>query len=562
MVNLGSRKLGDYLTVVAGFLVLVNINLALSHLNLQFDLTQDKRHTISAPVKKLMKNLDDVVYIDVYLDGDFPPAFDRLKNATRDMLNEFRVYAGNNIQYDFINPDKTGGPAGKKDLIKYLANLGIQPTNLHANENGKSTEKLIFPGAVISYGGKEAGVMLLKGNKSNTPDEILNQSIEGVEYQLASGISRLVNFSRKKVAMIAGHGELDSTYLESAIASLNEYYDVYKVNLPGKKDLNDYDAIIIDKPVKPFSDQDVFKVDQYIMNGGKAMFLIDQLHVNPDSISREGTIGFPVNTNLDNLLFKYGVRINQDFILDLNSGAFPVVAGNIGNQPKFQLMQWPFYPILNQFGNSPVVRNMDAIYSRYISSIDTVTVEGIKKTPLIFTSPYSRLMSTPVRVSLNDLREQLKPRYFNHGPTMVSCLLEGKFTSVFKNRFLPKGVDQSTFKTESPHTRIIVCSDGDLIRNEIDPRTGEPYELGYDPYVKGNFANKDFLLNAISYLADDHGLIISRSRQVTMRPLDKVKITEGKTKWQVINLAIPVILVIIFGVTRNRIRKRKFAVDK
>ena len=559
MVNLGSRKLGDYLTVLAGTLLLVNINLALSHLNIQFDLTSDKRHTISGPVKNLMKNLDDVVYIDVYLDGDFPPAFDRLKNATRDMLNEFRVYAGNNIQYDFIDPDKSGGPAGKKELIKYLGNLGIQPTNLYANENGKRTEKLIFPGAVISYGGREAGVMLLKGNKSSTPDERLNQSIEGVEYELASGISKLVNFNRKKVAMIYGHGELDSTFLESAITSLNEYYDVYKVNLPEKKDLSGYDAIIIDKPLRPFSDLDVYKVDQYIMNGGKAMFLIDELNVNPDSISREGTIGFPVNTNLDNLLFKYGIRINQDFILDLNSGYFPVVAGNMGNAPNFQLMQWPFYPILNQFGNNPAVRNMDAIYSRYVSSMDTVMAEGITKTPLIFTSPYSRLMSTPVRVSLNDLREQLKPQFFNHGPAMVSCLLEGKFTSVFKNRFLPDGADKSNFKTVSPRTGIIVCSDGDLIRNEIDPRSGEPYELGYDPYVKANFANRDFLLNAVSYLVDEHGLIISRSRQVTMRPLDKVKISDGKTKWQVINLVIPVILVILFGITRNWIRKRKYA---
>ncbi len=559
MVDLGSKKLGDYLTVVAGLLVLININLALTRVHIQFDLTQDKRHTISRPVKNMLKNLDDAVYIDVYLDGDFPPAFERLANATREMLREFRTYAGSNIQYDFIDPDKTGGPAGKKDLVRYLGNLGIQPTNLVDNQNGQKIEKLIFPGAVISYGGREAGVMLLKGNKASTPEERLNQSIEGMEYELASGISKLVNVDRKRIAMITGNGEIDSTSTESAIATLNEYYDVFKVNLNAKKDLSGYDAIIVDKPEITFTDKEVYKIDQYIMNGGKAFFLLDVLHVNPDSISSEGTIGFPLNTNLDDMLFKYGVRINKDLILDLNSGAFPVVTGHLGNQPQLQLMQWPFYPILNQFGNHPIVRNMDAISSKYVSSMDTIEVPGIKKTPLIFSSPYTRIASTPVQVSLNDLRDQMKPQYFNHGPAMVSCLLEGRFTSVFKNRFLPEGTDKKTFKDQSPPTRIIVCSDGDLIRNDTDPKTGEPYELGYDPYLKANFANRDFLLNAVSYLLDENGLILSRSRQIIMRPLDKIKISNDKTKWQVINLLIPVILVIVFGIIRNAIRKRQYA---
>ena len=559
MVDLKSRKLGDFLSLTAGLLILVNINLAMSHFKIQFDLTGDKRHTISEPAKNLLKNLDDVVYIDVYLEGDFPPAFERLKNATRDMLNEFRVYGGRNLQFNFIDPDKSSGPAGKNDFIKYLGNLGIQPTNLYATENGKKTEKLIFPGAVISYGGREAEVMLLKGNKSSTPAERLNQSVESVEYELASGISKLVNIDRKRIAMIYGNGELESVNAESAITSLNEYYDVLKVNLPEKPDLNSYDAIIIAKPARPFNDNDVYKIDQYIMNGGKALFLLDEMQVNTDSISSEGTIGFPVSTNLEDLLFKYGIRINKDLILDLNSGYFPVVTGNLGNAPNFQLMQWPFFPLLNQFSDHPVVRNMDAIYSKYASSMDTVKAGGIAKSPLIFTSPYSRLVSSPVRISLNDLREQMKPQYFNHGPAMVSCLLEGEFISVFQYRFLPGGIDQKSFKSKSRRTRIIVCSDGDLIGNETDPRTGEPYELGYDPYSKATFANRDFLLNSISYLLDENGLIISRSREVVMRPLDKLKITEGKTKWQIINLLIPVILVVIFGITRGWIRKHRYS---
>ena len=559
MVDTGSRKLGDFLTAAVILLLWVNLNLLISGLNLQIDLTRDKKHTLSKPVKQLLKGLDDVVYIDVYLEGDFPPGFQRLKNAARDMLNEFRDYGGTNIQYNFIDPDKIQGPAGKNDLVKYLGNLGIQPTNLFSNENGRRTEKLIFPGAVISYGGRESGVMLLKGNKAGTPEERLNQSIEGMEYELASGIGKLVNVDRKRIGMVTGNGELDSLSNASAVATLKEYYDVFNADLNSLPSLKGFDALVMAKPATPFSEMEIYKLDQYVMNGGRILFFIDVLHVDEDSISREGTIGYPMDLNLDDLLFRYGVRINKDFVLDLNAGAFPVVTDNLGNSPKFQLMQWPFYPLLNQFGNHPIVRNMDAIYSKYVSSIDTVKAGGIRKIPLVFSSPYTRLVNPPVRVSLNDLRAQLKPELFNHGPAMVSCLLEGTFTSLFKNRFLPGKADRKTFKAESLPTRMVVCSDGDIIRSNIDNRSGAPYELGYDPFMKVTFANRDFLLNAVSYLLDENGLILSRSREVTMRPLDKIRISEDKTTWQMINLALPVVVVIIFGITRAWFRKRKFS---
>jgi ABC-2 type transport system permease protein len=559
MVNLGSRKLQDVLILGIGILIIINLNMFFSKYTLRLDLTEEKRYTISEASIELLQSLSDIVYIDVYLEGDFPPGFQRLQKSIQQTLEDFRVYAGDNIQYRFVDPDKMGGERGQQDLIRYLGEKGIQPTNLYATENGKRTEKLIFPGAIVSYGGEEKGVMLLKGNKAANSQERLNQSVEGVEYELISTIQQLVNVDRKRIAMIHGHGELDSLDIASIKQILLESYDVFDVDLPSKQNLDEYDGIMIAKPLRPFSDSDLYKIDQYVMKGGKVIFLLDMLDVNLDSIGAEGSIGYPLNTNLEGILFKYGVRVNKDYLLDLNSGGFPVVVGNMGESPQIQLMPWPFYPIITHYSDHPVVRNLDAVYIRFTSSIDTVGAQGITKTPLMFTSPYSKTAGTPVKVSLNDLRKQMSPEIFNEGSQPVAYLLQGRFTSLFNNRFLPEGFDQNDFIDQSKSTSLIICSDGDLIRNEINGKTGMPYDLGYDPFLQAEFANANFLLNALSFLMEENGVILSRNREITIRPLDKVRIENEKLKWQLINLVIPILLVIIFGIIRHYLRKKKYS---
>lgn len=559
MVVPGTKKIEDILTFGIGLLVIININIFFSNYTLRFDITEEKRYTISQATIELLESLNDIVYLDVYLEGEFPPGFQRLQNAVEQTLSEFKVYAGENVQYRFINPDEVKGSDGKQQLIQRLGEMGIQPTNLMATEDGKRTEKLIFPGAVISYADTEIGVMLLKGNKSSSPQERLNQSIEGVEYELAVGINRLVNTDRKKIAWIKGHRELDSIDVYSIKNILLESYDVFDVHLALKSDLNAYDAAIIAKPVVPFSENDIFKIDQFIMRGGKVLFFLDVLDVSLDSISREGSIGFPLKTNLDNLLFKYGVRINKDYLLDLSSGGFPVVVGNLGEEPQIQMMPWPFYPIVNQFSTHPIVRNLDAMYLRFTSSIDTVSAPNVLKIPLLFSSPYTRSVTAPVRISLNDLRKEMSPQVFNEGSKPLGYLLEGRFASVYKNRFLPEGQIKADFLDESIPTAIIVCADGDIPRNEINPKTNTPYDLGFEPFLQAEFANEDFILNSLSYLVDENDLILSRNKEIKIRPLDKIKAEEQKLKWQILNLISPIAIVIIFGLIRNYFRKRKYS---
>jgi gliding-associated putative ABC transporter substrate-binding component GldG len=559
MVNFGSKKLEDLLKFGIGILLIINFNIFFSNSTVRFDLTDEKRFTISDATIELLESLNDVVYVDVYLEGNFPPGFQRLQKAIQQTLDDFRVYAGDNVQYRFINPDDFQGQEGKQNLIQSLGEKGIQPTNLFANEDGKRTERLIFPGAIISFAGTEEGVMLLKGNKSSPPQERLNQSIEGIEYELASTINRMVNIDRKRVGLIKGHGELDSLDIYAIRNELLKKYDVFDVDLRKKKELSGYDAIILAKPKFFFSEQDLYKLDQFIMNGGKAILLLDMLDVNLDSINSEGTIGFPLKMNLDNLLFKYGVRINKDYLLDLSSGGFPVVVGNMGNDPQVQMMPWPFYPIVNQFSDHPIVRNLDAVYLKFTSSIDTVRSDKVAKIPLMFSSAYTKTVTSPVRISLNDLRKEMSPEIFNQGSKPLAYLLEGEFTSVFKNRFIPDGFEKSRFKDKSPKTAVIICADGDLFKNEINPKTNVPFDLGYDPYLQAEFANKDFIINGLSYLIDENNLILTRNKEILIRPLDKIKAEDQKLKWQIINLLIPIIAIIVYGYLRHYHRKRKYS---
>ncbi|SNT25066.1 gliding-associated putative ABC transporter substrate-binding component GldG [Ekhidna lutea] len=536
------------------------INQLADRYRVQFDLTEEKRYTISDATKRLLQSLDEEVYFEVYLDGDLPSNFERFQKSIGEMLDQFAVESNNRVQYKFTDPAQATNLQARNQFYQSLIDKGVQVTNLnYKNADGDKMEKLIFPGALVSKGIREVPANLLKGNSAAGPEGMLNQSIEGLEYELATAITQLIDGGTKKIAYITGHGSPDSLDIAGFRRTVLSKFDLFNVSLAGRNELSGYDAVIIGKPTQPFTEKEKYLVDQYLMRGGNLIFFIDALSVNMDSASGEGTVAIPYETNLTDQLFRYGVRVNQNYVLDVNSGQFPVVAGNMGNQPQIQMIPWPFFPVLTNFSKHPSVRNLDAILGRFVSEIDTVKAEGISKTPLINTSQYTKLLGPPVRVAFNDLRDELRPEKFTDGPKTVGYLLEGSFTSLYANRLVPKGMNKGSFIERGEPGKVIVIGDGDIIRNDLDPETGEPLGLGVEPFTKTTYANEEFILNILDYMVDESGLIETRSREVKIRPLDRVKVTEQRTKWQLINLVVPVILILIIGVAKWYMRKQKYS---
>lgn len=557
MVNLKSRKLESFLRFLIGAVVVILLNILASSYFYRFDLTEEGRYTIKEPTREMLRELDDVVYVEVFLDGELNSGFKRLQRSIRETLEEFRVYSGDNIQYTFNDPSAAMSEKARGEFMRALMAKGIQPTNIIDEQNGNRVEKLVFPGAIVSYGGAETGVMLLKGNKAATAEEKLNQSIEGIEYELASAIRGLTSLERKKIALVKGHNELDSLEMASFATALADLYDLGIENLHTTP--TDYNALIIAKPTKAFSEEEKYHLDQYLMSGGKVLMLIDKLQANMDSASAAFNYAFPYDLNIDDQLFKYGIRINNDLIMDNSAAGYPVVVGNMGNQPQIKLQNWPLYPIINRFSDHPVTRNMDAVLLRFASTIDTIKTQGVKKTALMFTSQYSRNITAPVNVSVQDLRANLSAEKFNKQHLPVAFLMEGNFESLYKNRFKPEHVDTGNFvENARKGAKLIVVSDGDVARNEVNTRNSTPQPLGFYPFSQNTFANQDFLMNAIAYLVDDEGIITARNKEIKIRPLNKVKISNEKTKWQIINMVIPVLLLIVYGVVRFYWRKKKY----
>lgn len=554
-----SKKVGDFLLLANVIALLLLINGLASFYFFRLDLTEEGRYTIKPQTKELLKNLDEEVFVEVFLEGDLNPSFKRFRNSIRETLEEFRVFSGNKISYVFSDPGIAAGEKARNEFMNELISKGISPLNVIEKRDGQRVEKFVFPGALISYGGFETSVMLLKGSRAQGSQEAINQSIEGVEYELANAIHKLINNNRKKIGLMVGHEELDSLSIASLNSALLEQYDVFKVDIRKKTRITSYDALVIAKPKTEFSQQDKYKLDQYVMQGGKVLFLLDRLEANMDSASREDYFAFPYQLNLEDLLFKYGVRINPDLIQDRVSGKYPVVIGKVDNRPRIMQLDWPFFPLINQYADHVITRNLDASLTKFVSSIDTVKAAGIKKTPLLFSSPYSRKVIAPVKVGVNDLRKQLQDASFDQGVIPIAYLLEGQFTSLFKNRFAPEGVDTAGFRSQSKPTKIIVVSDGDLARNEINMREGKPLMLGFDPMLNYTFSNQDLLMNMIAYLTDENGIIAARNKEVKIRPLDKVKIQSDRVFWQVINILLPFIFLIVFGILRIYVRKRKYA---
>lgn len=552
------KKRNDILEFIFWLLILAGLNFALSQINFRIDLTEDKRYTISDATKQLLTNLNQKVNVEVYLEGEFPAGFERLQKAIRETLDEFKRYAGGNLDYRFIDPGADPDPKQRNKVYNQLAKRGLQPTNLTVAQGNEQIEKIIFPGAIVIAKDKEAATTLLKGNQAAPAAQRLNQSIEGVEYELANAIKLATEPFMKKIAIVQGYNTADTNSMYDLAMYLRNYYQVELVNLKKIIALHDYHAVIYANPDSALTETDKFKIDQYVVNGGKLLLFIDGVKAHLDSIGPNGTIAMSNQTGLEEILFAFGCRVNYDLIADLNCGVIPMVVGYMGDKPRTSLVPWRYFPIINTFGQHPTVRNMDAIYTRFVSSIDTIITPGIKKTPLLLTSKYSRIYAAPVRLHFNEARLKPLPQQYSKSFLPVAYLLEGKFTSAYKNRLLPEAEKRLQFNATYKPGKLLVVSDGDFIFNYVSKTNRSVFPLGYDRYTRVTFANKDFVTNVLAYMLDEKGVILAKNKTVQLRPLDKMRIAKEKLKWQIINLTLPVAIVFTFLGTRWLIRKRKF----
>lgn len=544
--------------IAAALFLLIVVNVLSAYVFVRADLTEERRYSVSNATENLLSNLEGEVFIKVYLDGaDLPGGFERLKRAVAETLEEFKTYGGGNINYRFIDPNAISDTAERDELMNALVEKGMQPTNVVDTKNGRRVESLIFPYATVQYKDKETDVLLLKNNQSQTAQEKLNQSYENVEYELATAIRKLTITEKKRVGLLTEFTKLPPANFAGLITELQSYYDLFILDAKASVTFEGLDAIILPKPDYPVDDSTKLKLDQFIVSGGKALFFVDGLQI--DSIGLEGTYAQPLNSNIEDLLFKYGVRINKNMVKDGASAAVvPMVVGNMGDKPNVQPIPYRFFPLINNFGNSLITKNLDLVMTKFVSSIDTVQSPGIKKTPLLMTTPYTRVLNAPVLVTFNEARTETEADTYQAGVQTIGYLLEGTFSSLYKNRLLPTD-ERLKFYPENPRpSKIIVCADGDLIANEINRKTGNPMPLGYDKVSQHTFGNMDFVMNAVDYLIDDNGVITARSKEVKLRPLDTIKTRAERLFWQGLNIGLPLAFLAVFGAITFLVRKQKF----
>lgn len=561
-----NQKKQNIIQLALALVILMLINYISSQTFFRIDLTSDKRYTLSEITHELIDSLDDVVYIEVYLDGDMPIGFQRMQKSVKEMLDEFRVIAGENIQYTFVNPSRSSDQSERNALFRDLYERGLEPTNVKdRDDEGGVAEKLLFPGAIVTYRDKETPVNFLKNNPAFSAEVNLNNSIQDIEYELVDAIRKIAAKKRKKIAFVEGQDELDEFETGDITKALAEYYSIDRVTIKDYLNiLEPYDAVIIAGPKEEYTEKSKFILDQYIMNGGKVLWFIDAVNVNMDSLSTgSSTFALINDVNLNDQLFKYGVRINPNVIQDVQCAVIPVNTSVSSTQPKFSPAPWLYYPLIIPPDNHPVTKSLNLIKTEFPSVLDTVGAGSkIDKEILLSTSANARVLDAPLLVNLAQVREQVNPGAFNKAHLPIAVLLEGTFESVFKNRYLENiiGKTDFSFVETSENNKMIVVSDADIIRNEVRERADGVFisPLGYDRYTKQTYGNKEFVMNAVHYLVDQKGLLDLRSREFKLRVLDKARIIDERLKWQLINTIVPIFFVLVFGGILMFIRKRKY----
>ena len=543
------------LVIVGLFLV----NFIASKVYQRFDLTKDNRYTLSETSKSLINNLDSPLIIDVFLEGDFPLEFRLLQTEVKQIIDEFQLEA-NQIFINYINPieDETT----RKRNIEELSNSGLEPYINTDNSTGKVTQEIIFPWAFASYKDKTVKIPLLKRSITQGLQEQITNSIQTLEYAFADGFSKLVNPKAKKIAILKGNGELSDAYIADFLKTMQPYYNIAPFTLDSVATnpqstldkLNQYDLIVAAKPSVAFSENEKLVLDQYTMNGGKSLWLTESVIMDKDSLYNDASTGVSImrDLKLNDFFFKYGIRINPSLVKDLYSAPIMLAIGE-GSNAQLQPIQWQYSPLAASNPKHPITKNLSLVKYDFTSPMDTLK-NGVKKTILLQSSPRSKLEGTPKQISLDNVTEIIDETTFNEGPQNLAVLLEGEFTSVYDKRVLP--FNTKDYKSKSTITKMVIISDGDVIKNEVV--RNKPQQLGFDELTGKAFGNKEFLLNTVNYLLDDTGLINIRTKEISIPYLDSEKIKGTKGKWQLINIALPLVLLGLFGFAFNYYRKKKY----
>ena len=537
-----------------------------SFVYLRFDLTSEKRYTLDSTTKEVLENLNDVVHVRVFLDGDLPIGFRRMRRELKETLDEFRVYGGPMFQYEFIDPARDVDRVERDAYMRDLYDRGLEPTNVQERDpRGGTTQRVIFPGAIVSYRGKELVVNLLRNNPSLSSDENINVSIQGFEYSLISTILKLKPETLPKLAFVHGQGQLDELETGDIAQELVEQFEVHRVILGGEVGgLDPYSVIIMAGPTERVSEDDKLVLDQYVMGGGKILWLVDGVNVSIDSLSRGATtLAFPNDHNLDDLLFRYGARVNPTLIQDMQCAVIPVNVALQGQDSRFAPAPWVYYPLLNSPRTHPITRNLNLISTKFVSPIDTVGMDpNISKQFILKTSPYSRILNVPLFINLRQIERSPLEREFNQSNIPVGVLLQGVFPSAFSNRPLSKFNHGKPFqfRERSIPTRMIVLSDASIIRNEVSRRGDGAYvtPLGFDRYTNQTYGNKDLIINMINYLNDDVGLMNLRTRDFKLRLLDRNKVLDQRVRWQVLNVVLPSLILLVFVIIWLVVRRKRY----
>ncbi len=544
-----TKKLKHIIFLLAGIVVL---NYFGQGFYLRFDLTKDKRYTLSEVTSSIIENVDKQLIIRVYLEGDFPTEFQRLQIETRQFLEELKA-KNSKIKIQFINPDEQ-----RERLVK----AGMFPSQLTVEENGKLSNAIIFPWAEIDYRNKTEIVSLLPNGVVQSQEEQFEAAIENLEFSFRNAINNITRKKEQKIAVLKGNGELQDIYLYSFLNDVRKKYRLAAFTLDSVeansnrtlRDLQTFDMALIAKPTEAFSEKEKLVLDQYIMNGGKTLWLLDNVQADTDSLYNGGKmLAYPRDLNLTDLLFTYGVRLNTSLIQDLYASKIPLATGNVGNQPQFQNLPWFYHPLVNGNPQHPITKNTAPVRLRFANQIDTLK-NNIKKTPLLVSSLLTRKIGTPSIVELQSIAEEPKQESYQGGYQLFGVLLEGDFLSNYANRIKP--FDVNSYVGQSKENKMVVIADGDIGKNQI--LKGQPYDLSLDKWTGEQFGNKEFLLNAVDYLLDDTGLIELRNKTLQINLLDKQRAFEERTHWQFLNVVLPLLLLFGFGFVFNYLRKRKY----
>ncbi len=562
------------LQLVLGLVLILFFNIVGYYIFARLDLTSEKRYTLSKSTKKMLKTVDDVVFIRCYLEGEIPADYKRLRNETKEMINQFRSY-NPNIEFEFRNPNDFKDKKEQAEFYQRLFEMGFQPILKTSQQKDGQVRQYMFPYLEITHKGEKKIVSLIS-TKGTGEESIINSSVQNLEYNIYNGIRSLMTTSKDRVAIIRGHGEWELASIWDFITGINEFYAVdtltinERINALTERQYdsvknnvsmrNKYKALVIAKPLSVFSYKDLYILDQFVMHGGRILWLVDPLLCSMDSLqANPETFAVTNYTGVEDPLFKYGVRLNTNLVMDMQAAKVPIVTGVYGdNTPQFSFFPWNFFPVVSPNPNHIITSKVNPVKLEFVSSIDTIQ-NNITKTPLLVSSANSRIMNTPAIISLEMLKQKQDPRLFNMPNLNLAMLLEGKFTSAFKNRLSPEMEtnQEIAFKDECDTINaMIVVADGDIIRNDFT--SGQMLPLGYDKYTKEMFGNKEFLINALNYLTDDHDMIPLRSREVLMRKLDQARVEREKLNWQVVNVGIPIIFIMVIGVIISFIRKRKY----